>query len=122
MQIYSIDTVKKVEYTSEKGTHTLEIDRTNADNPTYTINGKKIGEDKAKTAYQAVIGIMFTGKTDVVGDKKIGSVTYTFTDGSSSVAEYFEQDERNYTVVRDDGRAYSILKKNFDKVFEDLSL
>lgn len=117
VQIYGIDTISKVEYTSPKGTRTIEIG-----NETYNIDGKKVSEDKAKTAYQAIIGIMFTGKTDVVGTNQIGSVTYTFLDGTTDTARYFDQDERNYTVVRSDGTAYSILKKNFDRVFDEISL
>ena len=117
VQIYGIDKVAKVEYKSPKGTRTIEIK-----NDTYYIDSKKVSADKAKTAYQAVIGIMFTSKTDVVGTEQIGSVTYTFIDGSTDTARYYEQDERNYTVVRSDGTAYSILKKNFDRVFDDISL
>lgn len=121
VQIYSIDDVSKVEYTAPTGSLILEIDRTDAENPKYKVNGGEVAEDKFKDAYQAVIGISFTGKATSPPGEKIGSVTYTFNDGKTDTAEYLWYGDRSYLVIKSDGTAYEILKKNFDKVADDVN-
>ncbi|MBP3360370.1 MAG: DUF4340 domain-containing protein [Clostridia bacterium] len=116
IQIFNIDDISKVVY-SGKSTYELSIDRTDAENIAYTINGQSTEEDKFKKAYQEVIGILFTSASENPGmGAKVGEVTFTFNDGSADTAVYYEYDERNYAVQKSDGTVYIVLKKNFDNV------
>ena len=68
------------------------------------------------------MGIFFTSAhNDGVLGEKCGSVTYTFNDGHTDTAEYFEYDERNYVVKKSSGKTYLILKKNFDNVISNVN-
>ena len=122
VQIFNIDEVKEVKYVKGGEEITLSIDRTDAENIAYSVNAESVEEDIFKKSYQEILGIFFTSahKNGTVG-KKCGSVTYTFNDGSTDTAEYFEYDERNYVVKKSSGKTYLILKKNFDNVISNVN-
>lgn len=120
VQIFNIDDVSKV-VCSGQNTYELSIDRTDAENPAYTINGQSVGEDKFKKSYQEIIGIMFTSVSESSATgAKVGEVTFTFNDGQTDTAAYYEYDERNYAVKKSDGTMYLVLKKNFDNVSQNI--
>ena len=122
VQIFNIDDVKEVKYVKGGEEITLSIDRTDAENLAYSVNSESVEEDIFKKSYQEVLSIFFTSehKDGALGEK-CGSVTYTFNDGRTDTAEYFEFDERNYVVKKSSGKTYLILKKNFDNVISNVN-
>ncbi len=119
--VYMIDDVSEVIFKCPSGEHKLEA-ANKSGAVEYSINGKAVSEAVYKNAYTVIMSMSFTGDgRKTAPGKEIGSITFRFNDGSSATSKYYEADERNYLVVRDDGAKYLVLKKNFDPVYESIS-
>lgn len=116
IHIYSIDDVSDVEYNVLGKVYKLHIEGKD-DSRKYSVNGSEVEEDPFKKIYQSVIGIMFTSENeDGKLGAQIGSITFTFNDGHTETAEYYEHDDRNYAVKISSGKTYLLLKKNLTDV------
>ena len=113
VQLYDIDEVSEIKYDIGGVSYVCKTDN-------HTVNGKDIGENNFKKIYQKIIGICFTAPYNGQKyGKEAGTVTMTFKNGSST-ARYYEYDDRNYAVVRDDGTTYLILRKNVLSAEEEI--
>lgn len=91
------------------------------DNAVYTINDKKVEESKFKKAYQTIIGLVMD---EFVTDSNKGAVActvrYTKKDGSQTVVECVEYNDRNYRVLVNGEGNLLIRKKQVDTMLAQL--
>ncbi len=91
------------------------------DSSVYSINGAQIDEDVFKKAYQTVIGLTMD---DFVTDSKKGAVgctiRYTKKDGSRTVVECVDYNDRSYRVLVNGEGNLLIRKKQVDTMVSQL--
>ncbi len=85
-----------------------------SDNGKYYINDKQVTEDEYKTElYPAAIGLLYSDFcTDAVYTQPAASVEYVLKDGSASVVEFIQYNDRNYAVFKNGKCEFTILKKD----------
>lgn len=113
--IYNIDTVASVTVKSGDKSYVLSMTRSGSGDDVkvdYKINGKESTEDAFKGMYQTIIGLTATSEADAsAGGERVCEVTFKMTDGRVNTASYYTHDERNFRVVKADGRSYLVMKK-----------
>ncbi len=122
--IYNIENVDSVTVKSGDKTYVLSMTRSGSGDDVkvdYKINGKETTEDAFKGMYQTIIGLSATGEaSSSAGGEKVCEVIFKMTDGKLNTASYYAYDERNYRVVKPDGRSYLVMKKYVTGMTDEL--
>lgn len=117
--IYNIDNIESVKVSSEGKTNVLLIER-DGDKKTYSINEKKVTDADFKKVFQSIIGLSWTGvlEDESKVKNKVSEIIFKLKDGKTEKATYREYDERNFVVIKPDGKKYIILKKYVQDMLE----
>ena len=122
VHVFNMDDVNTVEFTTDAGSHKLEIDR-GIGTEVLKINDKTVDEEVFKKAYLKIVEIRATSSADknIKQGREVAKISFTLAKGGSSSVRYCEYDDRNYVVIKPDGSKLLVLKKNFDAVFGEIS-
>ena len=105
-----------------KTTETSEDSDSTTTTTTVTCNGTSIDEDKFNTFYQNLISAERAGGIADVpeGKKSVLKVTYTFSDGETGSAEYFESENRKCPVLINGTLGSEAFDSYVSKIIEDV--
>ncbi len=130
LHLVNVSNVQQVVVEGEGKTYTLDVEHYMDQNDLgedfeeqrYKINGKDANQDRSKKVYQGIIGL----RASTNATKTIGEVRYTITfhmlDGTQSVIQYADYDERNYAAIKDGTpTGFAVLKQGVTDMMNLLS-
>lgn len=120
IHVENIAEVSEIEITGLNKTYRMAIVGAE-DNASYSINDKKIEESKFKKAYQTVIGFTLDDFADDGGSGPVAlTIRYIKKDGSETIVECLDYNDRNYLVHVNGKGNLLVRKKQVDTMFDQL--
>lgn len=129
MHLVNVSNVQSVVVESEGKTYTLDIEHFMDKNDVgeefeeqrYKINGKDADQKRSKAVYQSIIGQRASGSATGAAGVTRCTITFRMTDGTQSVMQYADYDERNYTVIKDGtSSGFAVLKQGITDMMKQL--
>lgn len=129
IHLVNVSNVQSVVVESEEKTYTLDVEHfmdTNDvgeefEEQNYKINGKDANQKRSKAVYQSIIGHLASGSAAGSPGQIRCTITFYLTDGTQSVMQYADYDERNYTVVKDGvPSGFTVLKQSITDMLAQL--
>lgn len=117
--LVSLAEVKSLTLRRGEETHTLEVERPQAGEAVYRVDGAAVELEDFRPCYQAAIGLLIDRRLS--GDQQPGacraSFTYTFTDGTVWTLRFLDCGDAYDAVERDGETAFLIARQKVDAVF-----
>ena len=121
VEIHNIADVESVDIMKDGVVLKLEIDQSKQDEDSgkFKVNGKEMAEKDFKKLYQQVIGVTFTDyAAEKVSGQPFMTITYNMSDGSRSMVELYDYNERCYAARRSNGNCLTVLKSSMEELFK----
>ncbi len=129
MHLVNVSDVQSVVVESEGKTYTLDVEHFMDKNDVgeefeeqrYKINGKDANQKRSKAVYQSIIGQRASGSANGAPGAVRCTITFRMTDGTQSVMQYADYDERNDTVIKDGTPSgFTVLKQGIIDMMKQL--